>query len=39
MRRAPFAMRLGKMRTAKVVPCVFMSLPCTAGARQRARFR
>jgi hypothetical protein len=23
MHRAPFAMRLGKMRTAKAVPCVF----------------
>jgi hypothetical protein len=32
MRRAPFAVRLGKMRTAKAVPCIF-------GARQRARFR
>jgi hypothetical protein len=39
MRRAPFVVRLGKMRTTKVVPCVSLSLPCVAGARQRARFR
>jgi hypothetical protein len=39
MRRAPFAVRLGKMRTAKAVPCVFLSLPCADGARQRAQFR
>jgi hypothetical protein len=31
MRREPFAVRLGKMRTAKAVPCVFL------GARQRRR--
>jgi hypothetical protein len=33
MRREPFAVRLGKIRTAKAVLCVFL------GARQRARFR
>jgi hypothetical protein len=32
MRRAPFAVRLGKMRTAKAVPCVFLSLPCGVGS-------
>jgi hypothetical protein len=39
LRRVPFAVRLGKMRMAKAVPCVFLSLSCAAGARQRARFR
>jgi hypothetical protein len=39
MSRAPFAVHLGKMRTAKAVPCVFFPLPCALGARQRARFR
>jgi hypothetical protein len=39
MHRAPFAMRSIKMRTTKVVPCVFLSLPCAAGARQSARIR
>jgi hypothetical protein len=39
MRRVPFAVRLGKMRMAKEVPCVLLSLPCAVGARQRARFR
>ena len=27
-RRATFAMRLGKKRTAKSLPCVFQPLPC-----------
>jgi hypothetical protein len=38
MHRAPFAVRLGKMRTTKAVPCVFLSLPCAGGAWQRVRF-
>jgi hypothetical protein len=39
MRRVPFAVRSIKMRTAKAVPCVFLSLSCTAGARQSTRIR
>jgi hypothetical protein len=31
MHRAPFAVRLGKMRTAKAVPCVFWPLPCASA--------
>jgi hypothetical protein len=33
MCRVPFAVHSIKMRTAKVVPCVFLSLMCAAGAR------
>jgi hypothetical protein len=39
MHRAPFAVRLGKMRTAKAVPCVFYPLPCASDARQSTRIR
>jgi hypothetical protein len=33
MRQAPFAVRSIKMRTTKVVPCVFLSLPCAAHGK------
>jgi hypothetical protein len=35
MRRVPFAVRSIKMRTAKAVPCVFLSLPCAAHGKAR----
>jgi hypothetical protein len=39
MRRAPFAVRPSRIRTAKAVPCGFWPQPCARGARQSVRIR